>query len=83
MVSNLVSNQDTPASARAYPALPYMSLTHDWDLIIVNWLHQAVSVGVDVLVGCCLTMSFNAFSIISALSRQPVGSAPLVIKRLE
>ena len=29
MVSNLVSNQNTPASARAYPALLYMSLTHD------------------------------------------------------
>jgi hypothetical protein len=24
-----------------------MSLTHDWHLIIVNWLHQAVSAGVD------------------------------------
>jgi hypothetical protein len=24
-----------------------MSLTHDWHLIIVNWLHQAVSAGLD------------------------------------
>jgi len=47
MVSNLVSNQNTPASAKAYAALPYMNLTLDWHLVIVNGLFQAFSVGVD------------------------------------
>ena len=35
------------ASAYGLMALPYMNLTHDWHLIIVNGLYQAVSVGVD------------------------------------
>ena len=35
------------ASAYGLMALPYMNLTLDWHLIIVNWLHQAVSSGLD------------------------------------
>ena len=27
--------------------LPYICLTRDWDLSIVNWLYQAVSMGLD------------------------------------
>ena len=35
------------ASAYGLMALPYMNLTHDWHLIIVNGLDQAVSAGLD------------------------------------
>ena len=49
MVSNLVSNAGCqPLRVPCHPLwLPYICLTLDWSFSIVNWLYQAVSVGLD------------------------------------